>query len=102
MEAALALAHGSRVTGVEGQLTHANGQATGPSDVVRWVSGIWNRGPHAAAGTAAACLQGLSWETAVPKLSGALRCAGFEVKTTSGADGVGWRPIVPRVAMADG
>ena len=76
VEAALALAHGRRVTDMDGQRTAADGQVTGPSDVVRWVSAIWGRGPHAAADTAAACLQGLSWETAVPKLSGVPQDAG--------------------------
>ena len=79
LHAALALAHGSRVVDVNEQLAARygqDGQATGPSDVVRWVSSIWTGRAHAAAGTAAACLQNLSWETAVPEISGAAPDAG--------------------------
>lgn len=82
LHAALALAHGRLVIDVEGQLAAGagqDGQVTGPSDVVRWVSIIWTGRAHAAAGAAAVCLQNLSWETAVPKLSGVFPMQGAAI-----------------------
>ena len=92
--AALALAHSSDVADVKRQLAPASngdGQPRRRNDVVRWISAIWAGGPQAAAGTAAACLQSISWEAAVPHLSGALLCLAYSYhKVSSGTSSRAW------------